>query len=605
MDDKLIEKFDATTGEKELVELFEAYLKESQPYHDELLKSQKTSREYYIGNQTERDLIPNHNTNTVENRIFEAIETLVPIATSRPHQFIVLPGSDNETSVVRANTHQKVLARKYETLEMQRKLEEIARHMLLNRFGVAKWCWSYEKDDIDVEVKDPKLILIPKLRMDPHDLPYKIEIQEYTRGEMEEYWPKVKLDDFSPEQNIDTGKDTDTGQKKPYRVYELWTPEAVAWICSKKLLEVRENPYWDFKGRGKKYLEVKTDKKGKKKAKIKEELVYDNVFDRPTDPYVFFTTFRTGEEPVGSVSLVEILIPIQDAINRQKRGIIDNLRTMGNGQVLMDEDAMSQERRDNITNEPGLIISGDGLVSGSKYRRDPGVALPNAHFSNLQHSESIFDNIAGVHGATRGQTGGKTLGQDLLSRQQDYTRVDLITRVLNRGVARLAMGLTQLMKMYYTEVHVTKILGEEGAVEFVRHNRDDIEKHIEIIVKSGESLPMDKVSLRSEAVQLWQLGALDPTTLFERLEFPDAAKSSDRLLKWKQGMLNAETQAKIAQMAAQSKFGTDAKLAEASAEVPEGADTKVETPANVMQRAIAGMGGTAPSLPDAPKLAGQ
>ena len=207
----------------------------------------------------------------------------------------------------------------------------------------------------------------------------------------------------------------------------------------------------------------------------------------------------------------------------------------------------------------------------------------------------------GVHGATRGNAQEGTLGQSMISRQQDFTRIDLITRVLNRGVTQVAIGLVQLMKMFYDETKVVKILGEEGAIEFVRLNQDDIEDYIEIIVKSGEVLPMDKVSLRTEAVQLWQLGALDPTTLFERLEFENPAKSAERLLAWKQGQLTQETQAKIAELAAGAKFGAEA--AATKTETPMGeTGRKVETPANVIQRSTAGLGGTAPSFPQAPKM---
>ncbi len=312
--------------------------------------------------------------------------------------------------------------------------------------------------------------------------------------------------------------------------------------------------------------------------------------------------YRTGEEPIGSVSLVDIAIPIQDAINVQKRQIIDNLRRMGNGQIYLDSDAMTQEESENITNETGLVIRGELIASQNKIKREPGVPLPNAHFSNLQHSEATFDNLMGVHAATRGAGQNKTLGQDMISRQQDYTRIDLITRVLNRGIARVAMGLVQLMKMYYTETQTIKILGEDGSVEFLRLNRDDIEKYIEIVVKSGEQLPMDKVSLRTEAVQLWQLGALDPVTLFTRLEFPNPEKSAERLVAWKQGQLTQETQAKIAEIAAGAKFGAEAKAATETTTPMGETGRKVETPANVLQRSTAGLGGTAPSLPGIPKL---
>ena len=139
MDDQL-EPFEITTKKEDLLRTFEAWLKESQTYHDYLLKFQKISQEYYVGNQTDRDLIT-ANTNTVENRIFEAVETIVPIVTAHAHQFQILPGSEDDDAMKRANNLQKVVSRKYETIEMQKKLERVTRHMLLYRLGVMKWEW--------------------------------------------------------------------------------------------------------------------------------------------------------------------------------------------------------------------------------------------------------------------------------------------------------------------------------------------------------------------------------------------------------------------------------------------------------------------------------
>lgn len=610
MDNYLEEKFYIDSKEEDLIATFKVWKKESQSFHDEMLKMQKICEEYYKGNQTDRDLIPDYNSNVVENRIFEAVETIAPISTASAHHFLVLPGSEDEVSVNKANKLAKVLERKYQTLEMQKKLEQIVRHMMLYRFGVMKWCWDEVKDDVDVKVIDPRLILIPKMRLDPHDLPYKIEIQEYTKTEMKEYFPKSKLDEFSPDVEIDIGEEKN--KKKVYRVYEVWTPEMVAWICNDKLLERKANPYWDFEGEEKKYI----DSSGKK-MKIGTKLVFSNHLDRPTDPYVFFSTFEVSDSPVAPISIIESAIPLQDAINVQKRQIIDNLRRMGNGQVRIDSDAMSQEESENITNEVGLIIRGEGVSSQNKVSREPGVQLPAGHFENLTHTEMVFDNIVGVHGATRGAAASKTLGQDLMSRQQDYTRVDLITRVLNRGVARLANGLVQLMRMYYDEGKVIKILGEDGAVEFVRMNQDDIEDWIEIEVRSGQSLPMDKVAIRTEAVQLWQLGALDPVSLYERLDFTNPEKYANRLMAFKQGQLTQETQMKLQaemQMAQlNAKLGNTAKTneitAKGSAEVAKVSEQNkgraVETAMNVMQRSQANLGGGAPSLPKTPKLEGQ
>jgi hypothetical protein len=77
---------------------------------------------------------------------------------------------------------------------------------------------------------------------------------------------------------------------------------------------------------------------------------------------------------------------------------------------------------------------------------------------------------------------------------------------------------------------------------------------------------MDEVSLRTEAVQLWQLGALDPVTLFEKLKFPEPQKTAQRLLAWKMGQLQMETDASIQQ----AQGGAQAQ-AQVQAETPESA----------------------------------
>lgn len=585
------EKFDDSASEEDILETFEHWKKNSETYHNEMLKEQKIALEYYHGNQTDIQEVPLYLSDTVENRIFEAVETIVPIATANAHHFMVLPGSDDELSVQRSDSLQKVLVRKYETLNVQGKLEQSTRHMLTQKFGVLKWGWDTEKDDIGVWEIDPRLMLIPRVRTSPEDLPYTIEIQGYTRSEFEEEFPDIKYEDL-PTQGTKVETTGRQGEEKEMQVFEVRTDEYEAWIVPGKVLKHGPNSYFDFAGET-----VKELKLSKKTGKVvsKEVLKFFNHLDRPQKPYVFFSTFNLSDGPVASKSLVDIGIPIQDSINAQKRAIINNLKQMGNGQVYVDSDAMTQEQADDMTNEPGLVIRGKGLASEGKIKREPGTPLPNAHFANLQHSEAVFDNIMGVHSSTRGQAQANTLGQDIISRQQDFTRIDMITRELNRGVARLANGLVQLMKMFYTETHVIKLLGEEGAVEFVRLNRDDIDDHIEIYVKGDIALPMDEVSKRTEAVQLWQLGATDPVTLYERLKFPNPEKAAQRLLAWKQGQLDAETQAKI--QAAEA--GAQAKAAGSPGEeTSPGQDVqqrRVETPQNVIQRSTENLGGTAPT----------
>lgn len=550
----------------DIVTLVNKWTKESKSWHDEMLMRQDRCVDYYEGKQTATENLPDHASKSTYNRIFEAIETIIPVITGGAHLFLAAPADDTHISRVRARKLQQVLGKKYEDLEVTAKLERADRDVMLKRFGVLKYYWNPRTNDIDVKVVDPRLILIPKLRMDIHDLPYVIEMQEYDCSDIEMFFPDVDKDTLT-KKKTQSESDSDI-----YEVKEVWTNEYVCWVHEDTVLKKMSNPHFDFEGVEEKELDTDTNGKVKTRTYTK----YSNHLDYPEKPYVFLAPFTTGDAPVADISLAEVALPIQDDINTSKRQILDNLRATGNAQVLVDSDAFTDEEdAENITNEPGLVIIGKGVASENKIRREPAVPLPASHFNNLMDSISAFDNVFGVHKAVRGESQGDvTLGGQMLNRQQDLSRVEQLTRVNNRAVARLANGLVQLMKLYYTSDHVVKVLGKEGAFEFIRFNRNDIEDGAVIHVKSGTPPVLDPVARYNQAIQLWQLQALDAQTLFERLDFPNPRESAEKLLLWRQGQLAMEAQA-----GAQTEMPRD-----------------VETSNNVIQRAQAQQqgGGQAP-----------
>lgn len=594
MKDEYITFGEGTTDEK-LIEQIDAWMKDAESYHDALLRKQNEALRYYLGDQTNRDEVPPHNSDTVFNRIFEATETIIPIITGSAHQFISVPAEENEVSLMRAQKVAKVLSKKYEDTEVRRKLENISRDIIIKRFGVLEWGWDIDTDDVNCWVRDPRTIYIPKLRVDAHDLPYVIKIAEFDEREMTEFFPDVDLKDMAPGRKKQTGKETDAHAADVYQVQVVYTPEYFVWRCNDKVLKKMVNPYYDFEGSD--YEEVETDQKGKVKMRVTKE--YNNHLDRPEIPFIFFTPFTTGDAPIAEISLCEAAMPIQDDINVAKRQILDNLRRMGNGQVYVDTEALSQEQADAITNEPGLILIGNNLASENRIRREAATPIPASHFTNLADSINSFDNIFGVHGAVRGASNNETLGGQIMDRQQNLSRIEQLTRELNRGVARLADAYVQMMKMYYTEEKVFRFLGSDGAVEFLRFINDDVERGIVIETKSGSSPSLDPLTRQNQAIQLWQLQALDPETLFERLEFPDPQLTAQKLQAWRTGQLMLQSQVRQQEAAQKAQLGMEAQMQQQMADAqPMGEEmSNVEMPESSLQRSQQDIGGGAGRAP--------
>lgn len=545
--------FDEKTSNEDLITLTNTWIEDSTSYHDEMVKHQDRMAQYYAGNQTGRYEIPEFDSNATYNRIFEATETIVPIVVSGAHRFIAIPSDDSDESKERAKKLQHALERAYTDTNMKSKLEVIVRHMIIMRFGVMKWGWDVDKDNVDVWDIDPRLIFIPKLRVHPRELPYVIELQEYVREDFETYFPDAVFDEYTK------------GKESVVQVLEISTPEYKVWRAKNDIIKRMSNPYFDFEGEDDSVRE--TTHSGK--VKVKKYKRYRNHLDYPRVNYVFFAPFRIGDTPVAPTCLAEIAEPIQDDINTQKRLITDNLNRMGNGQVFADSEAVTQEEAESITNQPGLVIRGRGIVSENRIRREPGLPLPATHFSNLQDSIVAFDNIFGTHGAVRGSSNSDTLGGQILNRQQDISRIDQLTSVINQGVAELADGLVQCFKMFYDKEHVFHIIGPDGAPELIRFSREDIDDKAVIETKSGNPVSLDPLGKYNQAIQLWQLQAIDPETLYERLDFPNPQISSQKLAAWRAGQLMLEASIK----GAAEKPGT------------EGAPTDVETPNDATQRA--------------------
>lgn len=555
------------TKDEEICERVNAWFRDCESYHDTLLRAQNEAVQYYLGNQTRRHEVPAYNSDTVFNRIFEATETIIPIVTGAAHQFMTMPAQENEVSLERARKHQQVLNLKYEELEIRSLLEVVVRDIILKRFGVIEYGWDSQKDDVGVWVRDPRSIYIPKVRRPAHELDYVIRIAEFTAEQISEEFD-VDIDTLKSgsQRTISRTGDTESSDEI-YQVEIIYTPEVFIYKHGETILEKIANPLFDFTG-----ASTTTDE-----ATGEEYQYYGstNYLARPEIPLVFFAPFRTGDGPVADTGLADVAIPIQDDINVAKRQILDNLRRMGNSQVYVDSDAMSSEQRDAITNEPGLILHGPNLASENRIRREPATPIPGTHFSNLADSIASFDNVFGTHGALRGAANNETLGGQIMDRQQNMSRIEQLTRELNRGMSRLAKGLTQVMKLYYTEEQVIRMMGSDGAVEFLRFLNTDIEPGVVIHTKSGTPPMLDPVARHNQAIQLWQLQAIDPETLFERLEFDDPQMTAQKLAAWRAGQLLLESQVKTA-----------AERQTANATAANTQQTRnVETPNNVIDRA--------------------
>ena len=503
------------TDDKDLLAIANSWETESSQYHQELERVWKMNEDYYFGKQTEMDRIPSDMSNYVQNQIFMGVETIVPIMTANPPQFVVEPPEESDQSVKYSDNLQRVLSALYDTKDIRTKGEMLMRHMAIYRFGAWKPYWDYEENDVNVKYVRPKRLYFPKVTT---ELPYCMEKVDITAQEFKDFFGEEKFKEFLKNRGVEYNEENLHRISGLYTIWEIWTAQLVFWKSGKTyIIEKRKNPTYEWENKSK------------------------NHFTYPKIPYIIASCFRLGNEPVGETDLIQQTIPIQDVVNVSGRLIINNGTKTGNQQWMVDSTIMSEEEaRTKITNSPGLIVYGAGVANPNLMRRDPPPPLP-AYIENLKVSaERAFDNIFGTHSTTRGERGQQeTLGGRLLLKQADIGRIDLAVREYERCVAELGNWFVQLMKINYTTKKTFKYYGESG-LQFVGLEPQMMEKGIKVIVKSGTTLPTDELSKRREALELWGMNALDPVSLFQRLKFPNPEETAQKLQAWRTGQLTQE-----------------------------------------------------------------
>lgn len=504
------EAFKPKMSDEQLLAQIKLWEEESEEFYGGLRRDWVENKAYYNAQQTGVETVVGNQSKAVENRVFMATETMIPIATARPPEIEITSFDEDELSQIKAKQAQDIIGYHMDRLNIQEKGEQFIRDIIVKRYGVFKVCWEKEDDDVGLKRVDPERLRVPKFGMTVDDLKYVIEELEMSYDAVVSYFGKDKADELLKSRPVDSDGKL---RKKTFIIKEVWTNEFVAWKAGNLILDSKPNPYYDFEDDSK------------------------NFFTRPRKPYVIKSLFQTGQSIIGETDYIQQIKHIQDNINRRKRQIEDIAGKVANPNLAIDSDVMSEEEVSQITNEPGQIIYGKDAANENKIRFHQPGNMPAYLWNDLEFSRQEFDNIWGIHSTTRGEREGRetATGRKLL-RAADLGRIDLVARQFERALDEIAEWWVQLIKMFYTDKHAFVITGEEG-IRFVQgFTGGDIGK-IKLVVRPGSTLPRDEITIHEEAKQLWQLGAIGLLTMYKMLRLPNIPEAVDDFINTKTGAI--------------------------------------------------------------------
>ena len=502
--------------DSELVKLSNTWKKDFDLYNGDIKPRQEKNYQYWKGehfaNKQSADC------RGVDNIIFEATETLLPIA-ARQSPEPTVEGECTEEGKFVAEMTTNILVDKADETKLKSKIKTACRHWMLGFLGCFKMGWKEEVDDMYFQVIEPQcLILDPKGTFDG---------AEFTGGFIGEYKKATaqELSDTFPRYAKEISASVEGNMGTSIGYYEWWTNEYVFWRYRDVILDKRSNPYWNEDS-----TKPGMDNTG---TAFEEPVAGVNHFASPKMPYSFLTVFNTGKQPHDETSLIEQVIPLQDIVNKRLRQIDKNADDTNNGWVFNNQFTQDQAKSAlNAMRNGGAIIAATESL-GESVMRFPAPALANFVYQDLLDKREQIYNIMGVRGSMpQGLISEKTVRGKIEIKGQDVDRLALVIEQIEQFVDHLFNLCVQTIYVYYDEEQATRYLGAEHAAKYIQLLKSGPSRRLLVSVKEGSTIPKDSLTVRNEAMDMWAQGAIDPLTLYEKLQFTDPTDTAKKLLTY-------------------------------------------------------------------------
>ena len=529
-----LEEYESNLSDALITELARSWKERYSPYYGKIEKSQKLAFNYWIGAQQTSDIDQWEGTMApVDNLIFEAIETFLPLATRQNPDPIVSADPSEEGQELAKNVR-NALVFEADRQKLRLILKRVMRHWMIYKIGVVKFVWNPSINEIETCVVNPKRMIFDVDGFIDFDATFK---GEYFGEKVREPAHKVlekfgKFLDADKKQYIMEKAEHKMGTMLEY--IEWWYRDTdVFYTMDEIVLGKFKNHMWNYDGE-----EPRIDPSSEEPEMFPVQ--GKNLFKKPSSPYRFLGVFSTGLQPHDETSLIQQNIGIQDLVNRRWRQIDKNVSRINNGLVVNGRSFSDEQASQAATAlRKGTAIrvpnpSGNNLEGDVMYM--PANGLAESVMENLADARNELKNLFGTSGSSpSGQASKETARGQILSTQLDASRIGGgIAEYLEQFADAIYNYWVQEMYVYYDQPHYMAVAGVNGGKEMISLTSPQfgLTQTLNITVKDGSLIPKDPLTQRNEAIQLWGAQAIDPRTLFQKLEYPDPNEATKQLILW-------------------------------------------------------------------------
>ena len=164
--------------------------------------------------------------------------------------------------------------------------------------------------------------------------------------------------------------------------------------------------------------------------------------------------------------------------------------------------------------------------------------LPADVYQSLQDQRQRFLQRFGVSGIsnTSQSEQQQTVRGKIIEGNNDSTRTGGgVTEYLEIAASRIFNYWLQMIYVYYDQPHLIGVMGPDNASQMITLQSSELPFDRKMIAKvqTGSMVPQDELSQYNQAMSLFESGALDPLSLYEKLKDPNPQDRAEKLMMYK------------------------------------------------------------------------
>jgi hypothetical protein len=506
--------FDLTLNDTTLAGMVKRRAAEAKAHWNKLydLEKTRTNNRRFASAETEIKKTRDERYQNVysDNIVFKAKRTVLSFITGRVTAPEVTPSGPNDLAQQFAQDFEKVLLRVGSDTNDKMKIK-LALSDLLDgqRVGVLKWVFNDQKQKLELVYCDPDSIVIGSRSgyMDEPD--FVQHTQKRTIAKLIQQFPD-KEQVIKRLYGIDKGVPSQLEVEKEITENWIFVEDeetiklAVIFMAGDKLLGKMSDPNWRDDG---------------------ENLIEDHMV-----PFVFYNFLNDGKGWIDNTSFLEQARYNQTQYNKRGESIAENAEYAGIGVPVFAGGAIKEETASRVKFNPTqrIILDAEATNVSQAFTTWKADVMPQYVFEDKQKLEqSIYDTF-GTNAIQSGQESDqKTLGQDVLLRNQAEGRQQELIDAIDAAMSRYYQLEAQLIYRYYDKPQFFNMLGEDGSFEQLVISQSKIAENIgaRISVKSGTNMPVDRSQKMAIAKELMGANKIGTLRLYKEfgIEDPDQA----------------------------------------------------------------------------------